>query len=82
MVISRDFYGNSSREVSPIIYCSFRRSHCSAGGRDLPVYTAGWTGAMRVKFLAQAHSLTQLAIEPCDHRTDAARTTKPLLPLI
>ena len=33
------------------MYCSFGRGHRtphSTGGRDLPIYTAGLTGAMRV----------------------------------
>ena len=37
-----------------ILYCSFGRNHrgpyCT-GGRDVPIYTAGWTGAMRASSL-------------------------------
>ena len=41
------------------MFCSFWKGHrvpCSTGGRNLPIYTAGWTGAMRVKFLAQGNN--------------------------
>ena len=50
-----------------VLYCSFERNHqisCSAGGRDLPIYTAGLAGAMRVKFLEQQQEPTELGMEP------------------
>ena len=63
-----------------VLYCSFERNHqisCSAGGRDLPIYTAGLAGAMRVKFLAQGSNSNRNRqnwawnLGPCTHQTNA-----------
>ena len=58
---------------------AFRRNYqgnCSTGGRDLPIYAAGWTGAMTVKFLVQGNN--------SDSITDTTTawdlvTTRPML---
>ena len=49
----------SGEAFSELDVCSFKRGHQvpqSTGRRDFTIYTAGWTGAMRVRFLAQGNN--------------------------
>ena len=54
------FYGNPSGEVSKSCTASLKEVTeviaVATSGRDLPIYIAGWTGAMRLKFFAQGNN--------------------------
>ena len=58
------------------VYCSFGshlegyRTPCSTDGRDLPIYTAGLTGAMRA---------TATATDGAGHRTWDLAIARPML---